>query len=118
MPLIPHHRGLIYSAGDGTPLQVRVVHNNKGSGVEVLGWDDFSHRQEVRLLRRPSSPEHARAIWARAYANIGHPYHPLNNCEHFTDFCYKGGQGESPTLQGLVVLGIGVFALIAVSNPD
>jgi hypothetical protein len=111
MPLIPHHRGLIYGVEDGTPLQVKIIHNNKGPGVGVLSWNDFSRGREVRLLRRPSSPEHASAIWARAHANIGHAYHPLNNCEHFTDFCYTG-QGESPTLQKWV-LGVAVLVLIA-----
>jgi hypothetical protein len=119
IPLIPRHRGLIYAVEDGTPRQVKVIHNNKGTGVEVLGWDEFSHGQQVRLRRRPLTPDHARDIWALARTNIGHPCHALNNCEHFTDFCYKGHQGESPTLQGLVMLGVAVAALIAVANrPD
>lgn len=57
IPLLPRHRGLIYAVGDGTPPQVKVIHNNKGPGVEVVGWNDFSHGQIVRLLRRPSTPE-------------------------------------------------------------
>jgi hypothetical protein len=115
IPLIRHHRGLIHNVGNGTPSQVKVIHNNKGPGVEVLGWDGFSQGQEVRLLRRPSSPEHARAIWTRATLEIGHPYHPLTNCEHFTDYCYKGRQGESPTLQKLV-LGVAVLIIIGLGS--
>ena len=115
MLLIPHHRGLIHSVGDGTPSQVSVTHNNKGPGVEVLGWSDFSQGQEVRLLRWPSSPEHARAIWARATGEIGHLY-PLTNCEHFTDYCYKGQEGESPTLQRLVLGAAALVLIAAVTN--
>jgi hypothetical protein len=118
MPLIPTHRGIVYAVGDGTPSQVKVIHNNKGPGVEVLGWNEFSQGQQVRLRRRPSSPEHASAIWQRAHANIGHQYHPLNNCEHFTDFCYKGQQGESPTLQKWVLGVVGVAVLIVAGNSD
>jgi hypothetical protein len=113
IPLVPKHRGLIYLLEEGTPLLV--IHNNKGTGVEVVSWNSFSQGQEVRLRRRPSAPEHASDIWDRAHANIGHAYHALNNCEHFTDF-YKGQQGESPTLQGLVGLGVAVIALIAAGN--
>jgi hypothetical protein len=80
------------------------------------GWNDFSQGQEARLRRRPLRPSMRGAIWARAAAEIGHPYHPLTNCEHFTGYCYKGHQGESPIPQELAMPGVAVSALIAVGN--
>jgi hypothetical protein len=118
MPLIPQHRGLIYNIGDGTPEQVKVIHNNKWVGVSVAGCNDFADGKKVRLRRRPSSPEHARAIWEWATAAINHPYDAvLANCEQFTDYCYTGRRGESPTLQKWV-LGVAVLVLVAVVRQD
>jgi hypothetical protein len=116
-PLIPHHRGLIHGIGDGTPWQVTVIHNNKGPGVEVVPWNDFARGREVRMLRRPSSTEDANVIWQRATDAIGHPYHPTaTNCEHFTDYCYTGGSGESPTLQKWVLGAVAVLVFIAAAG--
>ena len=117
MPLIPHHRGLIYNIGDGTTFQVTVIHNNKGSGVEARSWNDFANGREVRLRRRPCSPEHAREIRARATEAIGHAYDPvLANCEHFTDYCYSGGRGASPTLEKWVLGGVAVLVVVAAAG--
>jgi hypothetical protein len=116
-PLIPHHRGLIYGVGDGTPSQVTVIHNNKGPGVEVTRWNDFARGQEVRMLRRPTSTEHANVVWQRATAAIGYAYHPTaTNCEHFTGYCYTGGSGESPTLQKWVLGAVAVLVFIAAAG--
>jgi hypothetical protein len=56
------------------------------------------------------------AILQRAAGLIGHPYNVLSaNCEQFTDFCYNGVQGGSPTLQKGVIAGLGVVVLFALA---
>ena len=107
------HRGLIHRCGPGPLDEVEVIHSRKETGVCVVSWQDFAQGNEVRLLRRPTSPEHARLILERAITAIRSPYRLLNaNCEHFTDSCYTGLPGQSKTLQGIAV-GVGVVALIA-----
>lgn len=114
------HRGLIYRLTEGPfgVTGIEVVHNSKQPGVCVVSWNDFAQGQRVRLLRRPSSSEHRQAILARATANIGHPYNAAQaNCEHFTDFCYNGVQGESPTLQkGVLVAALGLVAVFTLAG--
>lgn len=112
------HRGLIYRINGPSLADIEVVHNSKQPGVCVVSWNDFAQGQQVRLLRRPSSPEHQQAILARATTNIGHPYNAAQaNCEHFTDFCYNGVQGQSPTLQkGVLVAALGVVAMVAIAG--
>lgn len=110
------HRGLIGRIVEGPygVTDIEIVHNSKSPGVCVVGWNDFAQGQEVRLLRQPFSTEHAMAILQRAASLIGHPYNMLSsNCEQFTDFCYNGIQGESPTLQKGVIAGLGIVALFA-----
>ena len=109
------HRGLIYRVVE-IPFgvtEIEIVHNSKQSGVCVVSWNDFAQGQQVRLLRRPSSPEHQQAILARAAANSGHSYDAVAaNCEHFTDFCYNGVQGQSPTLlKGVLAAGVVAVAM-------
>lgn len=110
------HRGLIYRLIEG-PFGVRdvqVIHNSKQPGVCVVRWSDFAQGQHLRLLRRPSSAQHQQAILARAALNINQPYNMgTANCEHFTDFCYNGVEGESPTLQKGVLVALGVVAVFA-----
>ncbi len=82
--------------------------------MSLVGWNVFAQDQQVHLLRRPASREHQQAILQRAAFNIGHHYDALTaNCEHFTDFCYTGVQGQSPTLQKGVLVALGVVALFA-----
>lgn len=106
------HRGLvsaIVESGLGV-VDVQVAHNSKSQGgVCIVSWNQFSQGQPVKLLRRPSSVEHRIAILERARANIGHPYDgAAANCEHFTDYCYSGKPGESPTLQAGIAILAGV----------
>lgn len=110
------HRGLICRLVEGPSgvTEIEIIHNSKSPGVCIVGWNTFAQGQEVRLLRRPFSPEHALAILHRAASLMGHPYNMLSsNCEQFTDFCYNGIQGESPTLQKGVIAGLGIVALFA-----
>ncbi len=113
------HRGLVYSLIE-EPLgvtDIEVVHNSKATGVCVVSWSDFAQGQHVCLLRRPSSPEHQQAILERATANLGHPYDEGKaNCEHFTDFCYSGVKGQSPTLQKGIFVALGVVAAFALAG--
>jgi hypothetical protein len=111
------HRGLIHRIHEG-PYGVEgldIIHNSKvGGGVCIVSVAGFSQGQEVRLRRRPASPEHAQAIVERAERLLGHPYTIVTNCEHFTDFCYNGVEGESPTLQATVVIGA-VAVLVSIA---
>ena len=117
LPLIPRHRGLIYVVGHGTPSQVKIIHSNKGTGVAVVDWGEFANSRQVRLIRRPASPEHANQIWLRAQGLIGYPYNATDaNCEQFTDFCYNGRQGESPTVQAFIVTGLAICVAVAISD--
>lgn len=114
------HRGLIYRSVEGSRdiTDIEIIHNSKSSGgVCVVGGADFARNQEVRLRRRPLSPEHAQEVLQRATTALGHPYDALAaNCEHFTDWCYNGVSGESPTLQAGVL--VGVVLIIAALSTD
>jgi len=107
--IIPH-RGLVYRVlpvGPDGALKVDIIHNSKAAGcVCVTTLENFSQGNEIRLRRRPSSPEHAQIILDLATSALGHPYSaPVANCEHFTDWCYSGGvDGNSPTLRGIVTI--------------
>ncbi len=112
------HRGLIcrFVRGSLGITDIEIIHNSKSAGgVCVVNFRDFAQGQQVRLRRRPLSGEHSVAILRRASAACGHPYELTSNCEHFTDWCYNGVRGESPTLQaavvGITILVIGFAAL-------
>ena len=112
------HRGLIYRLLEGPAdvIDVQIVHNSKRCGVCVVSWQDFAQGEQVRLRRRPASIEHARLIVELAETRIGHPYHALAaNCEHFTDFCFNGIEGESTTLHTAALVGLGVVALFTLA---
>jgi len=109
------HRGLIHRCGPGRLDEIEVIHNSKQPGVCVVTWQDFAKGNVVRLRRQPFSVEHSRLILKRAITLIGHSYDPLfGNCEHFTDFCYNGVQGQSTTLQGIAAVS-GVIALVVIA---
>jgi hypothetical protein len=115
------HRGLIYRVVGGPRglTDIEIIHNSKSrGGVCFVGFADFAQQQRVRLLRRPLSLEHAKAILQRAAEAHGHPYDALAaNCEHFTDWCYDGVRGESPTLQaGVLVTSVVVLSIAALST--
>jgi Lecithin retinol acyltransferase len=116
------HRGLIYRFVEGSLgiTDIEVIHSSKsGGGVCVVGWADFARQQQVRLRRRPLSPEHARQILQLATTALGDPYDALAaNCEHFTDWCYNGVSGESPTLQAGVLVASGVALIFAALSTD
>lgn len=113
------HRGLIYRlAYVPGGVEIHIIHNSKRSGVCVVRLPDFAQGQPVGLRRRPLSPEHAQAIIYRAECQLNHPYNVLSaNCEHFTDFCYNGIQGESPTLQkGVLITSMVLLGIAALSG--
>jgi hypothetical protein len=114
------HRGLIYRFVEGSRdiAGIEIIHNSKSSGgVCVVGGADFARNQEVRRRRRPLSPEHAEEILQRATTALGHPYDALAaNCEQFTDWCYNGVSGESPTLQAGVLVASVVLIIAALST--
>lgn len=114
------HRGLIYRLADGpwAAAGIDIIHNGKLPGVCIVSHSEFAKGQEVRLRRRPDSPEHAQQILHRAESLLSQPYSALSaNCEHFTDFCYNGVQGESPTLKaGVLITSVVLLSIAALSG--
>jgi hypothetical protein len=113
------HRGLVYRLVDhGWAVGIDIIHKGKLPGVCIVSLGDFAQGQEVRLRRRPESPGHARQIIERAERQLHQPYNVLlANCEHFTDSCYSGGEGESPTLRaGVFIPSVVVLGIVALSG--
>jgi hypothetical protein len=108
------HHGIIqllYWAQNG--IAVQIVHNDKTRGVSFIDWHAFSGGNAILLHKRPCQA-HARAVVARATANVGKPYHLFaQNCEHFASFAFTG-QAKSESMQVLgtiaAVMVIGFFA--------
>ncbi len=114
IPLIPFHMGIIYNLGDGTREQVKVIDCNKGVGVQVQSWSTFSGGRHVALSRRSKSPQHAAEIWKRGHELIGQISYDavIANCEQFTDYCYTGQKGKSPTLGNFTAVALAVVAIV------
>jgi hypothetical protein len=115
------HRGLVYRLVDRGwgVVGIDIIHKGKLPGVCIVSLPDFAQGQEVRLRRRPESSEHAQQIIERAERQLHQPYNVLfANCEHFTDSCYSGVEGESPTLRAGVLIGSVVLVGIAALSGD
>jgi hypothetical protein len=94
---------------------VEIIHNSKDGGVKISEWYDFAGCESiVFLVARPSSPEHANDIVARAEVNIRTPYIFFSrNCEHFASFCFNG-EAKSETMDGfgkLALYSLGGFVV-------
>ena len=117
------HRGIVYQidwhAADWK-WNVTMAHNSKrDGGVSVTTLEQFAQGNRAHILRSPQSPEHLQAILQRAALalSVGVGYLALlENCQHFTTWCYTG-KAESPTVQFGVALGTLVLgAIIANAN--
>jgi len=108
------HFGIVYQVLSGwNGWLVRVIHNSKhGGGVCIVTLDEFSCGNEIFINRRAISEAHRQAIIARAVGALGHPYGVLENCEHFTTWCYTGiaesRQLQNAVLAAGVTLGLGL----------
>ncbi len=110
VPGLVRHVGIFDGAG--------VIHNQKGVGVQAVSWDDFIQGRPWRIISA-SRPLHERlAILDGAFRYIGTSYDALSfNCEHFVNLILSG-EPSSPTVRGLVALGViaGGLALASKSS--
>jgi hypothetical protein len=112
------HHGIVrslYHTQNG--IAVEIVHNDKNRGVSVIDWHDFANGNEIFLHKRPNQ-EFARAVVARADANIGKAYHLFaQNCEHFASFAFTG-EAKSDSVQVLGAIAVFVLIIGFLGNAD
>lgn len=118
IPGVPFHMGIIYDLGDVTRDGVKVIDCNKGVGVGVQSWEEFLGERIIGLTRRPNSPQHAADIWKRGHDLIGKVYYHavFANCEQFTDYCYTGKAGKSPTLGNFLAVAGSIAAIVVMGQ--
>jgi hypothetical protein len=100
------HYGIFW--GHGVDSVAYVVHNNKGTGVEVTSFEEFSNGKPVFLEQAsPGDPRAQEEIAQRALSLLGRQYDLIwFNCEDFANYAQTG------TPYSKQVLGWGLAALV------
>jgi hypothetical protein len=97
------HEGIY--VGQGAFHGRDVVHNDKGGGVVLTTFAEFSRGSPVYLSKRVTENYfQQQAIANRAFSLIGRKFDLFTfNCEHAANLAQRGRQ-ESPQLQGVLFL--------------
>lgn len=99
-----YHYGIY--VGPCGPYGEDVVHNDKGGGVQLVGFRIFAAGQPVQVVSRARSWYEGWVIRDRALSLVGTRYDLLNfNCEHAANYA-EAGVAFSPTLRGSAFLGL------------
>lgn len=105
-PWATKHYGIYL--GYGVNNIAYVVHNNKGTGVEVTSFEEFSNSKPVFLEQASPNDQRAQeAIAQRALSLLGQEYDLVwFNCEDFANYAQTG------TAYSTQVFGWGLAAVL------
>jgi hypothetical protein len=103
----PGYKHVGVYVGPQWPSQQDVIHNQKGGGVKMINFAEFSDGCAVFIHRKAIGDHFQRQqIVQRALQLIGTKYDLLKfNCEHAANLA-QNGRADSPQLRGFAMLAL------------